>query len=268
MQRVRRGEVEIAWDADGEGEPLVMVMGLGGDHRAWDLVRPLLRRRHRLVLVDNRDAGVSSEAREPYALGDMAGDVLAAVDAAGIERFHLVGASMGGAIAQHVALAAPARVASMMLVGTWARTDGFLGALVGVWKMLAAELPPEAFVLQQLPWLFSHRYFQSPAPELVAWQEEARTRGLLKSAAAFGRQADACLGHDVANVLIMLRTPTLVLVGEDDIVTPARHSRHVASCLFTAEYMTLPATGHACFLESPKPLADRLLRFVERHPIG
>ena len=65
MERAARGDVEIAYEVEGQGEPLVLLMGLGGDHHAWDLLRPLLRRRHRLVLVDNRDAGASSEASAP-----------------------------------------------------------------------------------------------------------------------------------------------------------------------------------------------------------
>lgn len=268
MERVRRGDVEIAYDVDGQGDPLVMLMGLGGDHHAWDLVRPLLRRRHRLVLIDNRDAGASSEARAAYGLPEMAGDALAVVDGLGLERFHVLGASMGGAIAQHLALAAPPRVASMTLVGTWARTDAFLRAVLDTWRTLVERLPAEGFMEQQLPWFFSHRFFENSPPEVLAWQEQARARGLLKSPAAFQRQVDACLAHDLADQLILLRTPTLVMVGEDDILVPARHSRHIASCLFTAEYLTLPATAHTCFLESPKALAERVLHFTEQHRLA
>jgi pimeloyl-ACP methyl ester carboxylesterase len=264
MERVARGDVELAYEVEGQGEPLVLVMGLGGDHHAWDLVRPLVRRTHRLVLIDNRDAGASSEAAAGYTLADMAADVLAVVDRVGLDRFHLLGASMGGAIAQHVALAAPQRVASMMLLGTWARTDGSLRAILGAWRALVAAVPAELFVVQQLPWLFGPRTLQDPPADVTAWQEAARARGLVKSVGAMQRQIDACLAHDLADVLIMLRTPTLVLVGEDDILVPPRHSRHVVSCLFTAEYQALAAAGHAAFLETPKALAERVLRFTER----
>src|SRR2546427_11454400 len=113
MPRVRAGELELFYDTDGAGEPVLMLMGLGGEHHAWDLVRPDLARRHRLVLVDNRDAGKSDEARSPYALDAMASDALAVMDAIGVERFHVVGASMGGAIAQRLTLQAPTRVATL-----------------------------------------------------------------------------------------------------------------------------------------------------------
>src|SRR5438132_5421848 len=98
MPRVRIGELELFYDTDGAGEPVLLLMGLGGEHHAWDLMRPDLARRYRLVLVYNRDAGASSEARGAYTLDDMAGDALGVMDALGIESFHVVCASMGRAI--------------------------------------------------------------------------------------------------------------------------------------------------------------------------
>src|SRR5438445_13557330 len=108
-------------------------MGLGGEHRAWDLVRRELARRYRLVLVDNRDAGASDEANRPYGTGDMAADARRVIDHLGIERFHVAGASMGGAIAQHPALLAPTRAATLALIGTWGPTDAPLPPLRTGW---------------------------------------------------------------------------------------------------------------------------------------
>src|SRR5262249_22617030 len=85
---------------------------------------------------------------------------------------------------------------------------------------------------------------------------------LLRSVAAYQRQVDACLGHDLLGVLPLLRTPTLVLVGEGDILTPPRYARALAASLAAAEVVVGPATGHACFLETPKAVADRMLRFL------
>src|SRR5262249_58402636 len=115
------GGLELAVEPGGGGEPLLMLMGLGGDRQGWDLVRADVARRHRLILLDNRDAGESDEACGPYGLGDMAADALGVLDQLGIERFHVPGASMGGAIAQYLALQAPPRVASPVLASTCAR---------------------------------------------------------------------------------------------------------------------------------------------------
>ena len=198
----------------------------------------------------------------------MASDALGVMDHLGVERFHVVGASMGGAIAQHLALQAPTRVATLTLVGTWARTDPFLATLLAGWRLLVERLSPEQFLAALVPWAFTHRFLEAPSPEVVAFQAAARERGLLKSVAAYQRQVDACLGHDTLGLLPLLRTPSLVLVGEDDILTPPRYARALAAALPRGEVALVPATGHACFLETPKPLAERVLRFLAHHPLA
>src|SRR5437867_11888192 len=111
MPRVRIGELELFHTADGAGEPVLLVMGLGGEHHGWDLVRRVLARRYHLVLLDYRDAGASDEARGPYGTGDMAADALGMINHVGIECFHVVRESMGGAIASHLAPLARTSVA-------------------------------------------------------------------------------------------------------------------------------------------------------------
>jgi pimeloyl-ACP methyl ester carboxylesterase len=268
MPRARVGDLELFYDVDGAGEPVLLLMGLGGDHHGWDLVRADLARRHRLVLVDNRDAGASDEARAPYGIVDMAADALGVMDHLGIERFHLVGASMGGAIAQHLTLQAPTRVASLALIGTWGRTDAFLRAIFTSWRLLVERLAPAEFLATVAPWAFTYRFLQAPSAEVVALQAAYRERGALKSVAAYQRQVDACVAHDTLALLALLRTPALVLVGEDDILTSARYGRALGAALARAEVVLVPASGHACFLETPKPVTERLLRFLSRHPVS
>jgi pimeloyl-ACP methyl ester carboxylesterase len=264
MPHAGAGGLRLFYETHGEGEPLLLLPGLGADHRLFDLQRETLARQHRLILVDNRDAGASDEARAPYGIADMAQDALAVADHAGAGRFHLLGVSMGGAIAQQVALQAPDRVVSLVLASTWGRTDAFLRAVLEGWRLMIARLPPDDFLAGQAPWLFSARFLASPAPEVVALQRAMRERGWPLSVAAFERQLGACMGHDVLAVLAILQTPTLVLVGEEDILTPARYGRALAAMLARAELGLLPGAGHASLLESPKPFAERVLRFLAR----
>src|SRR5262245_52147671 len=122
MPRVRVGELELAYSIEGGGEPLLVLapgLGLGGATLGWDLLRGELAGAHRLILVDHRDTGASGAATSSYSMGELGAEVVALMDHLGIERFHLVGASMGAAVAQHVALQAPTRVASMVLVSAW-----------------------------------------------------------------------------------------------------------------------------------------------------
>src|SRR5262249_14203973 len=166
MARVRVGDLDIAYEVAGDGEPVLLLMGLGGERHGWDLMRADLARGHRLILVDNRDAGESTRATGPYTIADMAGDALGVMDHLGIERFHVTGASMGGAIAQQLALVAPHRVATLGLVATWGRTDGFLAAVLRGWRATVARTTPAEFLASLLPWAFTHRYFNDPPAAL------------------------------------------------------------------------------------------------------
>jgi pimeloyl-ACP methyl ester carboxylesterase len=266
MPRIRVGELELFYDSEGKGPPLLLLMGLGGEHHAWDQQRQELARLYRLVLLDNRDAGASDEARSAYGLGEMAADALGVMDHLGIERFHVLGASMGGAIAQHLALAAPQRVASLVLASTWGRTDAFLGAIMRGWRLLVERLSPEEFLVAQMPWAFTYRYLQNPPAVPPVDPALFAERGVLKSVPAYQRQVDACLAHDTLDLLLLLQTPTSVLVGEDDILTPPHYARALACAMARAEVSIVPASGHACFLESPKPFTERVLAFLAQQP--
>jgi 3-oxoadipate enol-lactonase len=266
MPRARVADLDLHFEEEGTGEPLLFLMGLGGDLGGWQLQRADLVRRYRCVLVDNRDAGASADATGPYGLADMAADALGVMDHLGIARFHVVGASMGGAVAQHLALAAPARVATLVLASTWARTDAFLRAVFSSWRLLAERLAPDELLAAVAPWAFTARFLEQPSPEVVAIQ--ARRARSTPSVAAYQRQVDACLGHDVVGLLPLLRTPALVLTGEEDILTPPRYGRAVAAALGRAEVQLVPGTGHACFLEGPKAFTERVQRFLARHPLA
>src|SRR5581483_10269015 len=244
MPRVRVGEHELWYETEGTGDPVLLLMGLGGDHHGWALQRPALAARHRVVLLDSRDAGASDEARAPYGIADLAGDALGVMDHLGIQRFHVVGASMGGAIAQHLALQAPTRVASLVLVATWGRTDAFLRAVLASWRLLVERLAPAELLAVLAPWAFTSRFFAAPPPDVLALQAALAERGPLKSVAAYQRQVDACLAHDVLDLLPLLTTPTLVLVGEEDILTPPRYARAIAASLFASEVAVVAAAGH------------------------
>ena len=110
--------VRLYYEEQGAGEPLICVMGLATSSSAWVLQVPAFAARHRTVTFDNRDVGQSSRMDAPYGIGDMAADVLALADHLEIDEFHLLGVSMGGAIAQHVAVRAPERVRTLTLCVT------------------------------------------------------------------------------------------------------------------------------------------------------
>ena len=128
MPTVRVADVSLYYVEAGAGEPLVLVMGLGADHLAWGFQFPVLAERYRVIAFDNRGAGQSDVPDRPYTTRMMADDTAGLMDALGIDRAHVLGVSLGGMIAQEIALNHPARVRSLQLHGTLGRPDNYLKA--------------------------------------------------------------------------------------------------------------------------------------------
>jgi pimeloyl-ACP methyl ester carboxylesterase len=124
VPKAKIGEVHIYYEEYGEGPPLLMILGLGQDTATWGFQISEFSKHFRLVLLDNRDSGRSSSCSETYTIETMAGDILGLMDHLGIERTHLLGTSMGGMIAQQVALTAPERVISLVLASTTSWGEG------------------------------------------------------------------------------------------------------------------------------------------------
>jgi len=143
MPTIQANGQTLYYEVHGEGEPLLLVMGLAADTLAWAMQVPAFSARYRTIIFDNRDVGQSSMAAGPYEITDMAQDTLALADALELESFHLVGASMGGAIAQEVALAAPDRVRTLTLAMTWPRGGAWAATLSELWSARVKHMSRE-----------------------------------------------------------------------------------------------------------------------------
>lgn len=268
MPRVRVGDVELYYEALGAGEPVVLVMGFGGDHLAWGFQARVLAERYRVVIFDNRGAGQSDAPDLPYSTAMMAGDTVRLMDALGIEQAHVVGASMGGMIAQEIALRHPARVRSLQLHCTYARPDGHTRAILQAWRAARPSLAREAYVRLQFLWLFSPRTY-TERPEFIDMiLGNALTNPYPQSDTGFLRQGDAVLAHDTLDRLSGLRAPTLITVGEDDVLVPPRHSRELAAHIPEAELHVLPRAGHVHFWEEADAFNKLALRFLDRYGLS
>lgn len=274
-----------ALEVDDEGppgaEPVLLVMGLGMQLIAWpdELVQRLLAHGHRVVRFDNRDAGLSQgfdergvpnlaaagikhllhlPQRPPYTLADMADDTLGLLDALHLERVHLVGASMGGMIAQHLAARHPARVASLALIMTtsgardlpqpgWAlrglllqRPDGhdteaIVAHLERLWRAIGSPgYPPEPEALRE----------RLRASVARAWRPAGTARQLAAVVADGDRRA----------LLPLIQAPTVVIHGEADPLVPVAAGRELAQLIAGARADVIPGMGH----DLPEALLPRL----------
>jgi pimeloyl-ACP methyl ester carboxylesterase len=266
MGIVRVNGIDLHYVEAGSGEPLLLIMGLGGDHQAWGFQFRAFAERHRVIAFDNRGAGQSSAPDEPYTIRGMADDARGLLDALGVGRVHVVGVSMGGMIAQELALAQPERVASLHLGCTLARSDPYLRSVLRVWRDLRARLPQESVVRTIALWLLAPATFAERPDFAEMVVQAALANPFPQSTAGFLRQSEAVMGHDTLDRLAALRPPTLVTVGEDDILVPPRFSREVSAAIPGSALHVVAAAGHVYFWERVDDFNKLTLDFAAAHP--
>jgi 3-oxoadipate enol-lactonase len=262
----RSGRLRIAYELRGRRrwrQPwLVLVQGMGFDRSGWQPILRKLRRRFRVVLVDNRGTGRSDAPDGPFRVADMAGDVVAVLDAAGIRRAHVLGASLGGMVAQDLAADHPDRVDRLVLVSTtpgWPFGYPMPAASV---RLIAASgrLPVQEALRRHAENALSARSRQRH-PDLAGRLVE------LQSARPAGSRtwsAQAAAGARYAGPLrrAPIRARTLVLHGGADAVVDPRNGRLLARRIPGARLVTFPELGHLLWWEDPDGFAAAVTSFL------
>ncbi|HSK97985.1 MAG TPA: alpha/beta hydrolase, partial [Euzebyales bacterium] len=231
---------------------VVLISGVGHDRGSWEPALPVLRRVARIVLVDNHGVGQSAPLRSQTSVGDLAQDIVNVLDDAGIRRVHVVGVSLGGMIAQELAIEHPERIGRLVLASTtpgW--TEGYpfpLGNALVLWRRI---LQPGAASRRS-----GIRYALSPStrrgkPDLVERLTredvipEADVRSRMLQAAAGTRYSNRGRDRSIA-------APTLVMHGTDDNVVDPRNAEILARNIPDARLQWVPDAGHLIFWERPR----------------
>ena len=248
----------------GAGEPLVLVMGLGADHLAWGFQFQVFAERYRVIAFDNRGAGQSDVPERPYTTRMMADDTVGLMDALGVDRAHVLGVSMGGMIAQELALNHSGRVRSLQLHCTLGRPDGYLRAQIANGRVQRRKMTPEEAMRAGYLWLFAPATYNE-RPELVEMiLQNALANPYPMSLTGFERQCDAVETHDTLERVATLRCPTLISVADADILVPPRFSRALAGRIPGAEFRLIEGAGHGYFWERPDQFNQMCLDFLSR----
>jgi len=266
MEHVSVGGRRLAYEIHGEhpGTPLVLVMGVAGSCRGWlPFQVPAFSKSRRVVIYDHRGVGESEDDGTPFTVADLAEDLVGLLDTLAIERAHVLGAFLGGMVAQQAALDHPARVERLALVGTYARPDAKRRLLLEQWKEMArADARQDLLMRNRLLWTLRDETLDDV--ELVeAMIEFFRRDGPATSVATFERQCDACLGHDVLARLGEIALPTLVVCGERDQLTPVRLHRELAEPLRDHRLVVLPHAGHLVEVETADRFNDVVAQFLD-----
>jgi 3-oxoadipate enol-lactonase len=256
---------KIYYEVHGEGEPLVMIMGIGYDATLWGLYQvPAFSSKYQVIVFDNRDVGRSSKATTPYTIADMADDVAGLLDGLGIERAHMLGISLGGMIAQEFALRHPNRLNKLILTGSTACTSRAKFDPISVWSYVKQhDEQGMVFASEQFIWLFSTDF-------VCNHQAVNQTLALLASnpnpvsAEAYARQADAYVKHDALDRIGGIKAKTLVITGEQDRLTPPWIGRELANAIPNAKFHLVEGSGssHVLPLERPNDFNEIVFSFL------
>src|SRR3954451_12802747 len=247
---VQVGDIAVAVQEYGDGEPLLVINGTSQSLGFWADMASVWAVRHRVITYDLRGMGGTERGSGEMTVASLAQDALGLLDALEVERTQVLGYSLGSAVAQELALAAPDRVASLVLYCTWARTDGFQRAVITGLAHPLRTGDIEA-ALGALGNAFSPQLLDSPEfgelveqllPLFPSTEQQVRTTV---------EQWDADLAHDTLDRLGGITAPTLVIAGEQDLLTPPWQGRQVAELIPGAELhmFTGPGSSHALGVE-------------------
>ncbi len=260
MPDVTTNGARIYWEEEGSGDPLLLIMGLGATIEWWDRIRPELTPRFRTVMFDNRGAGRSDVPPPPYTIPQMADDATAVMDAAGVDRADVVGLSMGGYIAQELALRHPARVRRLVLGCTSCGGRDAVPADKEVREALAARA---SMSRENAMWLMAPYTFDASTPRDILQREFARRLQTTATNEGFLAQLQAI--RDWPGALPRLGSiaaPALVIHGETDRLVPPENGRILARALPNARLVMLPRASHIFFTDQFMAARDALLAFL------
>jgi 3-oxoadipate enol-lactonase len=249
---------------------VLMIQGLGADKHGWDMQRFTLARNYHVIAFDNRGAGRSDKPFGVYSLEQMADDAVAVLDHLGVAAAHVVGASMGGAISQLMAVRHADRVLSLTLACTACRNQPWRRELLDRWVATAQERGMGAMTSEAARWVMAPRSFRRLVPAF-GWLGPL---AMGRPTHAFVSQVRAILAaaDELADSLQLIDVPTLVVVGNQDILTPRGDSEEIADRIPGAELVVISGAAHGFMVEHASTfnriLRDFLHSVSHRQPAG
>ena len=250
---------KIYWDEQGTGDPVLLIMGLGYPSDMWYRTRPVLAETYRTIAIDNRGIARSEMPPGPYPISLMAADAVAVLDAAGVERAHVYGISMGGMIAQELTLQHPERVRSLILGCTAAGGPTAVAAEAEAGKMLMARgvMTPEEAAEAAVPFIYD-----AATPRARIDEDLDVRRRWFPRAEAYTAQLQGILAWESYSRLPRINLATLVIHGENDRLVPVGNGKLIASRISGAKLVLLPGASHIYPTDQAEASHRAILEFL------
>ena len=258
MSMAQVSGMQMYYEMHGQGYPLVLIHGLSATSLIWAFQVPEFSRDYRVVIMDLRGHGQSDKPEMEYSIGLFARDVVALMEHLGIERAHIVGVSMGGMVAQQLALDYPQRVKRLVLADSMSHLDTCLRMKVENWGLIAKRLGMEMQARDAMPWSFSSSYINKHYDEtmnIIGQVAELPVKPYLQS-------LDATMVHDVRERLGSIAAPTLVITGDQDILVPRQYADILCQFIPDSRLAVIEGAAHVVSIEQPEAFNSAVLDFL------
>jgi pimeloyl-ACP methyl ester carboxylesterase len=263
MPVTRANDIDIYYEVTGEGEPLVLIPYLAADQACYAFQVAEYAKYFTCYTVDLRGAGLTDKPEGTYTTELFADDVAGFMQAAGIERAHVAGLSLGAATGMWLAAKHPEKVTSLSLHSAWPATDPYLKAAVEGWQVIAQGLGSvtEMVIKGIFPWCFTPELYAARPEYIDGLADFVRGRPM-PPVDAFLRQSGAAISHDATAVLGHIQAPTLVTFGRHDMVTSTRFAAPLTQAIKNAEFHVFEDCSHAPIYENVEAFNARSLEFL------
>ena len=266
MPAVQANGIDVYYEVQGEGEPMVLIPYLAADQACYAFQVAEYAKHFTCYSVDLRGAGLSGKPEGVYTTELLADDVAAFMAAAGIGQAHVFGVSLGGAAGMWLAGKHPELVTTLSLHSSWDASDPFLRVVVQSWQVMAQALGSVTDMVIQgiFPYCFTPELYAAKPEYIDSLAEFVRSRPM-PPVDAFIRQSGAVLAHDARSVLSLIQAPTLITFGRHDTVTSTRFAGPLSEAIADSEVLVFENCAHAAIYEDVEGFNAQTLAFLQRH---
>ena len=262
MPYARVNGIKIYYETYGEGHPVVLIGGLGSEIQSWATQIPIYSKHFQVIVFDNRGAGKSDKPDTPYTIELMADDTAGLLDTLGIKSACVAGKSMGGMIGQGLAIKYPKKVKKLVLGCASASRDEVGNEILRMGRETATKIGMKAVWLTAIFWGYTREYIERNLSSIK--EALAKVPENPEALTGYTRQSLACEGHNTTDLVGKIKCPTLVMLGERDLIVSPKRSRELAGLIPGAELKIFNGVGHGFWRERQEEVDRLVLDFLLR----
>ncbi|CDZ78387.1 Putative non-heme bromoperoxidase BpoC [Legionella massiliensis] len=262
--KMKVNDINIYYEIHGTGKPVILIAGFTCDHTFWSGILKQLAANHKVLIFDNRGIGQTDSPKTPYSIEMMADDVMGLSKKLGLENPIIIGQSMGTAITQNIAKRYADQIQKIVLINTFdqlTKAPEMAFELTG--ELQSRNLPLRYRVQSIAPWVFSSAFLSQPN-QLENLIKLAEQNPYPQSLVGYEGQLDALKKFNSQAWLNQIKTPTLIIAGEDDIIAPLAGAKEVQEKIGHNTPLEIIPGGHASPVEQPQKVADFILKFIDK----